>query len=429
MGLARNYDISFLEDSAPRALSTIAGEISTGKTSVLEFIDYCLGARNHPRHPEIQRKVHGALLELDLSGEIQVIERRVFSNDQYALVHGCSLDALDRPHARSRRRLEAGDPRSLSALLLAHCELSGISLREAPSQPSSRTDPLSFRDVMGLAFMPNSRLDGKQLLNEGAHMRELKLRQVIEVVFQIHDDQQAKLGDALEEAKANRASLEGEIRSLQDFLLEQEVPERLELDARRRSLIQERAVALTELTQLSQQMRAVTEYAAGLRARFANARRAAAQAASRARDRATLLRRLEPLQGQYNEDESKLIFFAEVHQLFDPLQIGTCPACLQPLPETPEVVDAACGLCGQGLPTADAPVDVKRELDAVRQRRRELDRYIAEVRGQLTDAQRAQSIAGQREAKDSPSNNRLTWGVGAGGGGACSSTLRGRDRG
>ena len=139
VGQSRSYDVSFTRDGSVRSLSTVAGEIATGKTSVLRFIDFCLGAATHPQHPEILRKVDEALLEVELSGEVHVIQRRVFAEDQYAIVHDCVIDELGKPHARARRGLEAGLSTSLPALLLSHCGLSGISLKEAPTQPASKT--------------------------------------------------------------------------------------------------------------------------------------------------------------------------------------------------------------------------------------------------------------------------------------------------
>jgi hypothetical protein len=191
IGTSRNYGVSFLnDDGLPQALSVIAGQISTGKTSILEFIDYCLGDSNHPRHVEIQRQVQVALLELELSGDVHVIERRLFSEDQNALVHRCDLDHLEDPHHSALAVLApAGAQDSLSTFLLEHTGLDRISLKEAPTQASSRTDPLSFRDLMWLCFLPNSRTDNRQLLQEHHYMRELKLRQVIEVVFGVHDQQ------------------------------------------------------------------------------------------------------------------------------------------------------------------------------------------------------------------------------------------------
>src|SRR5687767_1909223 len=66
-GVSKDYGISFKdEDGEIRSLSIIAGEISTGKTSILEFIDYCLGASPHPQHEEILDAVRGARLALEV---------------------------------------------------------------------------------------------------------------------------------------------------------------------------------------------------------------------------------------------------------------------------------------------------------------------------------------------------------------------------
>src|SRR3954451_22388633 len=64
----RPYDVDFRgPGDAPRPLSVIAGAFSTGKTTVLEFVDYCFGASDHPRLPEIMPKVRAATLEVELS--------------------------------------------------------------------------------------------------------------------------------------------------------------------------------------------------------------------------------------------------------------------------------------------------------------------------------------------------------------------------
>jgi hypothetical protein len=59
-GVDRDYEVDFRDggpEDWPRSLSVIAGAFSTGKSSILEFIAYCLGGRSHPQHPEILRRV------------------------------------------------------------------------------------------------------------------------------------------------------------------------------------------------------------------------------------------------------------------------------------------------------------------------------------------------------------------------------------
>jgi hypothetical protein len=42
--------------------------------AVLTFIDCCLGACDHPRHPEVMPWVRSAALEVDLAGATHAIE-------------------------------------------------------------------------------------------------------------------------------------------------------------------------------------------------------------------------------------------------------------------------------------------------------------------------------------------------------------------
>lgn len=403
LGLGRTYEVSFTDESGVRSLSVITGEISTGKSTILEFIDYCLGASRHPRHLEIERHVRAALLEVALDGEVLVIERAVFTTEQVANVHRCGLDQLEAPHTIERRPISPpGDPNSLSSLLLTATGMQGMQLREAPAQLESATDPLSFRDLMPLCFLINQRLDNKSLLFEGNHMRALKLRQVIEIVFDIYDDQLAAMGSQLDRMEQERRDLAAEITALDTFLRENAVPGRLELDALGAQLDQQIVDARTRLDALSGQMRAATEYAAEARAEYASRRQTSGEAAARVRDRETLLRRLLPLRGQYAEDERKLIFFQEAEQLFDPLRVRVCPACMQDLPE-PVAIEAGgeCSLCHQHIATPQQPVDIGAERAAVQARLRSIERYIEDVERQLGEEQAAygEALAAETSAQ------------------------------
>ncbi len=403
VGLGRNYGLTFVDGSGVRPLGVVAGEIATGKTTILEFIDYCLGASRHPRHLEVERRVRAALLEVELNGQVLVIERATFTTDQTATIHRCALDQLDAAHTIERRPLSPpGDPNSLSSLLLTSTGMQGIALREAPTQLESATDPLSFRDVMPLCFLTNQRLDNKNLLLEGQHMRAIKLRQVIEIVFDVYDDQIAVMGSQLDRMEQERRDLAAEITALDTFLRENTVLGRLELAARAVELDQQITDARTRLDVLTTRMRAATEYADEARAAYASLRQASGEVAARVRDRETLLRRLLPLRGQYAEDERKLIFFQEAEQLFDPLRVRVCPACMQDLPNPIEAqAGGDCSLCHQHIEVSGEPIDIGAERAAVQARLRAIERYIEDVEGQLGEQQNAyvEALAAETSAQ------------------------------
>jgi hypothetical protein len=400
VGISRNYDVPFTDPATgtPHTLSIIAGEISTGKTSVLEFIDYCLGASSYPKHQEIERNVRSAQLEVDLAGEICVIERAL-SSERMAYIHHCSMDRLDEPHARTARPLDPpGDPGSLSTYLLEAIGLAGITLQQAPTQTSSKADPLSFRNLMWLSFMQNNRLDGKQLLREYNPHEARKMRQVIEVVFEVHSDQLAKLAEVVKEGEERRTGLVREIRSLELFLEEQDVPDPMEIQAHLSELEAERSRLDRRLADLTATMRAQTDYAQALRSEFAAQAEEARTLAARVRDRDTLLKRLLPLRAQYADDESQLVFYDEAKRLFDPLRVEICPSCLQHLQTKPHIDGGTCSLCGQPLSEeGEDVISVDAERRAIRDRLRELNSYIEQVEAELAEAQRDYELALGRE--------------------------------
>lgn len=147
---------------------------------------------------------------------------------------------------------------------------------------------------MWLAFLPNQRLDNRQLLHEHFYVEEHKLRQVIEIIFDVHDEQLAKLGEALDAAGEQRRVLLAELESLARFLADEDVPERIEVGAALAELESREQQGAAKLAEVSVTMRARTDFADQVRRDFAARASAARQAAAVVRDRETLLKRLLP---------------------------------------------------------------------------------------------------------------------------------------
>jgi len=428
-GVDRDYEVNFRDggpEGWPRSLSVIAGAFSTGKSSILEFIAYCLGGRSHPQHPEILRRVRSALLEVELGGQAHVIERAVGESSSTAFVRPGRLDETGTAPAERRVINPPGDPASLSSFLLSYCGLEGVELREAPTQAESGTDPLSIRDLMWLCYMPNERLDDKNLLFESAHMKGLKLRQVVDVVFGIHDDKAVELGRRIKELEARRGRARMEYDMTQQFLDEQELGTRLQVELVRDGADAAATAAERAVADLDNQIRAASTFAADLRTRHRDAARRARQAAALLRDRETQLRRLIPLRAQYAEDIAKLTMLAEARMLFDPLRVKVCPACLTALRDAPHISDGHCTLCSSEVAEhpvgragnesafngndpassaspdggmTDAKFDVSSERRATKDRLAEITKYVEELDAGLGQLRASCDEANAAEAR------------------------------
>jgi hypothetical protein len=375
-GADRTYDVDFRTAAGtPRPLSVIAGAFSTGKTTVLEFVDYCLGASDHPRHPEIMPKVRAATLEIELSGTPYLIERAVGEPSTFAYVRPGQLDGdAERPVPQRRPLRPAGNPDSLSGLLLAHCKLDGVRLRDLPAQSDSDTDPLSFRDLMWLCFLPNERLDNRNLLFENHPMKHLRLQQVVDVVFGVHDDRSVDLGRRVRQVDAELVEARVEYAVASRIVHEQQVGRRVDLEAAHQRAKAELADTELAIAALDEQTRAATGFAEELRERHRNAGLDARRAAAVVRDRETQVQRMGPLRAQYADDVSKLTMLVEAHRLFDPVDTSDDPS-------------------------APAPVDYAAELRAAKARLAELTGYLEELDRDLPDLREKMQRAQETEAR------------------------------
>jgi hypothetical protein len=397
-GVGRSYDVDFTAGQQVRNLSIIAGAFSSGKTAVLEFIAYGLGAKRHPRHQEVLRKVRSCLLEVELSGEIHVIERTVGEPSKIAFVRRGTLDSKPVSRAESRPIDPPGAPESLSSLLLSHCKLEGVQLREAPTKSESRTDPLSFRDLMWLTFLPNERIADKNFLFENDYMRKHKLRQVVDVAFGVHNDRAIELGQRIQELVGRLNRAKAELAAARAFV-EEQAP--TAMDDSSSPLIHERELAdiTSQLEELDRQAQARTDFAAQLRSRHKIAAQNSRHAAAVLRDRETQLARLMPLRAQYADDLLKLGMLGEAQQLFDPLNVTACPACLNRLSASPTAENGRCGLCRHELTDTDGVlvlgavdassqdrdnrVDVAAEIRSTKARLKEISTYIDDLGASL----------------------------------------------
>lgn len=437
VGTSRPYVVDFRTGTGPgdgaQGLSLIAGPVSTGKSSVLEFIAYALGGSTHPEHEEVLAQVVACLLEIDLGGRRIVIRRTVGRPSTTAVVFDGALEDVlgGSAEAVNRPILPPSDPDSLSYFLLEGIGLGGVRLSEAPAQDSSDTDALSIRDVMWLSFMPNERLDNKSLLFESNPFKAIKLRQVVDVVFGVHDHRQTDLAARVKELETRLRTERTDLESATRFVSEQE-------SRTEDQLVVERDLAATRLAGVEREVdllrdaeRRDTQFAAAVRERHNESSSRASVAANRVRDRQSLLRRLLPLRAQYSEDIRKLTMLVEAHALFDPLRVTSCPACFSALESPPSVVDQQCSLCGSDVEVsgvldvgqaagatipeasdedstllidasgseAAAGTIVKTHLRATQRRLRELNGYVEKTETQLAtylgDLDRAQETEAQ----------------------------------
>ncbi|MFF6891300.1 AAA family ATPase [Streptomyces microflavus] len=433
LGYRKDYEIRFTEGDEWNSLSLITGEISTGKTTILEFIDYCLGGSNFPQHPEVVDSVRAAQLSVEASVPVQLgqddevgpdaarlgyvrrrflIQRSIEGSTRDVLIFSGDLDALEQV-APTVVSSDSSATDSLSKFLLQLCGLDGIRLRVAPTRSDSATHQLSFRDSAPLWYLTNTRLDNKNLVFEHTPHKANKLRQVVDVIFDVFDEDRAVLAGQVAELQEQLRGERKGIDALRRFIREQGVPGPIELEDMRGAAQSRRTQALLQLSSVDDQAREQTAFAEEARRAYLEKVEQAREVAGKVRERETLLRRLAPLRAQYADDLKKLTMLKEAKRLFDPLGVTVCPACASQLGDV-SVVNGRCTLCRAAVPHLEHEAlatsngtsagsgeifDVSKELSSTKRRLNELNDYISSVDSETKDARSESSALDTQSAE------------------------------
>ena len=111
--VSKNYSVRFKD-----GFNLISGPTSTGKTSILEMIDYALGAKSHKSYIEIGNSCSQVELVLYIGKEKYLIRRQLFNFTAPVIVEDWSEE---KKRFRFYNRLEVdtpSNPKSLSAFLI-----------------------------------------------------------------------------------------------------------------------------------------------------------------------------------------------------------------------------------------------------------------------------------------------------------------------
>jgi len=386
------YEVSFTREGSEtgfRPLSIIAGPSLTGKTTVIDFIAYCLGGKHLPLHEEVQTRIRGAVLETELRGEATVIERSAVGRpSSFATLWQSALSEIQAAPERRLTIEPTSDPDSLSQHVLAAAGLDGVRLLDSAVKNDTGSAMLSIRDLFRVMIVTNDRLDSKNVVYErDDFMVTQKYQQTIEVMFGVYDNEDAVIAEQLHRVirQRNAARVRVELLTIN---AERDYPDGLSV---LRHTVDRHAVDVVDfaarLRVLDREQRSTKSASAQLRQSLNSAQRDATATRVRVRDRESLLDRLEALRGQYIDDRRKLDFLVDAEALFDPLRVTTCPACFHPV--TPEIVDSTCSLCHNEIQSAPADADsdsdadpsqvIRTELRAVRSRINSITEYIARL--------------------------------------------------
>lgn len=361
IGIRKNYEVNF-----KRGLNFISGPTSTGKTSILEMINYALGAKNHKSYIEIGEACTDVELDVEISGEKYRITRKLF---EYALpvkVDVWSDEVREYKYFNTFEIDVPSNENSLSAFLIDKIGLGNIRIAN---------QYLSFRDLFKYSYLKQTDIDSEDLMGEKLWIKNTKRKNTFEIVFNVYDEMVALLKDSLKEKTAERDSFKLQLEGVSQFIDATDIGNISSYRIMRNELDE-------SIVELKQKLAAVKFNNMGdhdvtkeLRNKIIQIRNDLKILVEQKIDQDEYVAKLKLLLNQYQIDVDKckmlLVGVPEINKY----EFLVCPNCLKPLKEH---VGNFCSVCNRDM-SGDVSdlLQIKKEMTLLTRRHTELVKHIA----------------------------------------------------
>lgn len=228
VGIRKNYTVDFNE-----GLNIIYGDSDTGKSSILNLIDYLLGAKEVHMYEEIEKNGKYALLQVKLNNKVYTIKRDIFNPSEYIEVYHTTIEDMESvfPKLYGHNYSKEGPAGFFSDFLLRSLNLPLIKVRKAPTKQDSELSRLSFRDLFKFCYIDQDVVGSRYLLDVQNYAVATKNRQTFKFIFNLLDTQISELQQEIQLKVKNQKKFNEQYHIVSSFLREAQFQTAYELEA------------------------------------------------------------------------------------------------------------------------------------------------------------------------------------------------------
>ncbi|WP_350327141.1 AAA family ATPase [Pectobacterium aroidearum] len=216
VGSRKNYSVEFND-----GLNIIHGDSDTGKSSILEFIDYLLGGSSIELADEIISSVDYAVLEIVINDEKYTIIRNIFKPNELIEVYNCKFDDvgsyIPKKYAPKFNITSAPDG-FFSDFLMDSLNFPKLKLKVSPSQEISRFRRISFRDIIKFCYVDQDNMGSKSLLGLTEWARYAHTKEVFKYIFNLFDADISDIESQISEKTTEFNRLVKKYENVSEFL-------------------------------------------------------------------------------------------------------------------------------------------------------------------------------------------------------------------
>lgn len=218
VGKRKDYVIPFNQ-----GLNVVYGDSDTGKSSILEFINYLLGAGSIDLADEIKASVKHAALEMVINDTVFTIVRDIYDYKKSIEVYRCEFSDIEKHFPK--KYAPSYSPTSnvdgiYSEFLLDNLNFPKIEIKVSPSKANSQMRRLSFRNIYKFVYVNQDDIGSKSFLQLTDMSRYVFTKEVFKYMFNVLDESIARLQSEISVKSSFVSELNKKYQIISEFLRE-----------------------------------------------------------------------------------------------------------------------------------------------------------------------------------------------------------------
>jgi DNA repair exonuclease SbcCD ATPase subunit len=370
IGNEKNYCVKFKD-----GLNYISGPTSTGKTSILEMIDYAFGSKGHKNYIEIGNSCSGVELEFKIGTMQYKIKRKLFDFKAPVIVEEWNEE---QKVYKFLNRLEIDSPsnkNSLSAFLVEKLGIPDIKISN---------QAFSFRDLFKFSYLKQTEIDNENILDEKDWVKNNKRKATFEIIFNIYDEMLAELKASAKIKGDELNNLYIRLSGVKDFLINTDIIDIQQYQELKKKIEMEISKQCKTLTEIKVDKGINTDLSLNLQNKIVKVKNELEHVGANKNDQKQYISKLRLLFNQYQSEIEKKEMALEGYCVLNKYEYVVCPNCLKPIIK-PDSVECCC-LCGneKGEEINELLV-VKKEIRTLKIKITELLKFIDKEEIKLDD--------------------------------------------
>ncbi len=372
VGRSKSYYVNF-----DIGINIIHGDSDTGKSSILNLIDYLLGSKKIYMYDEIEQYGKYAMLEVSLNEKVYTIKRDIFEPKENIEVFSTDIENINKvfPLEYSPDYHREGPAGHFSDFLLSSLNIPIIKVKQAPSKDNSPMVRLSFRDLFKYCYFDQDDLGSREILDRKNPSLVVKNKETFKFIHNVLDTQITELQNMIGEKNREKKEVIKKYSVISSFLLETKLSTEESLHTKKDELDEKINYLEKEKNYLTDKMKSDNEEMEELRIIVLELEKRINKLLSQKSHKEAQLEQNIRLRKEYQADINKLQTSLKVKNSISMqhTEIVECPLCNSKM-ETMEIKKHF----------VEHNEDVlKKEINSIKNRSKDLNKLIDELKDEL----------------------------------------------